>query len=135
MDSGRRSGLDRFDPHVLALSLLFRMSELRQRVALICELSVFTQLLFFVALGPQMEVREQPRCKAEIVFLITINFANTPPLLFANFHPDCSDIGALNESTTHPATQNHHTPPVNLSPESWHRGGYPLIAQRVQRHT
>ena len=86
MDSGRRSGLDRFDPHVLALSLLFRMSELRQRVALICELSVFTQLLFFVALGPQMEVREQPRCKAEIVFLITINFANTPPLLFANFH-------------------------------------------------
>jgi hypothetical protein len=55
MDSGRRSGLDRFDPHVFALSLLFRMSELRQRVALICELSVFTQLLFSVALGPQME--------------------------------------------------------------------------------
>jgi len=64
--SGPDQGWTGFGPQVLAPSLLFRMSELRQGLALIRELSVFTDLLFSVALGPQMEVREQPRCKAEI---------------------------------------------------------------------
>ena len=53
--SSKKPPQDRFGPHVLAPSLLFRMSELRQGLALIRELSVFTALLFSVALGPQME--------------------------------------------------------------------------------